>query len=200
MTNIAVFCSGQGTNLQAIIDAVEKGKLKARMAFVLSDNEYAYALTRARRRNIPAIFIDPRQFKTRHLYERAILKELEANKVGLVVLAGFMRVLSPSFVKRYKNRIMNIHPALLPSFPGSHAVRDALKHGVKLTGVTVHFVDEWVDTGPIIFQSEVKILPDDNEETLLERIHRKEHILYPQAIQLFIDGRLKVTGRVVTVK
>lgn len=198
--NIAVFCSGKGTNLQAVIDAIKQKRLKARISFVLSDNKSAYALVRAIKNNIPAVFIDPERFKSRKLYEDEIIKHLKNHNVGLIVLAGFMRVLSKYFVRQYKNRIMNIHPALLPSFPGRCAVRDALRYGVKVTGVTIHFVDERVDSGPVILQSAVKVLTNDTDETLLERIHKKEHILYPEAIQLFIDGRLDVKGREVIVR
>lgn len=200
MTNIAVFCSGKGTNLQAIIDAIKRKKLSANIAFVLSDKKDAFALMRAKRNNISAIFIDPCKFKSKKLYEAQILTQLKNHNVELIVLAGFMRVLSAGFVKEYKNRIMNIHPALLPSFPGKDAVKDAISYGVKLTGVTIHFVDEGVDSGPVILQSAVEVLQGDTEKTLLEHIHNEEHRLYPKAIQLFIDGRLAVKGGKVILR
>lgn len=198
--HIAVFCSGQGTNLQAIIDAVKQGDIKAELSLVVSDRSDAYALVRARENGIKTVFISPQEFDTRELFEDELLKNLEAEACELIVLAGFMRVLSPSFVKRYKNRILNIHPALLPSFKGAHGIKDALDYGVKITGPTVHFVDEEVDTGPIILQSAVAVRENDTEETLAERIHQQEHILYPQAIKLVVEGKLKIEGRKVTIQ
>jgi phosphoribosylglycinamide formyltransferase-1 len=192
---IAVFCSGQGSNLQAILDAARRGRLRAQVAVVVVDRLDARALVRARRAGVPARYLNPKQHATRAGFERALIRLLGQHRVQLVCLAGFMRILSPVFVRRYRARIVNIHPALLPAFPGAHAVRDALAWGAKVTGVTVHFVDEHVDHGPIILQEAVSIRPRDTEAALLARIHRVEHRLYPQAIGLILAGRTKVVGR-----
>lgn len=197
--NIAVFCSGKGTNLQAIIDAVRKGKIKANLSLVISDNKDAYALMRARKVGIETVVVERDKFPSREDFEKEIIKHLERKKIDLICLAGFMRMLSPSFVSRYKNRILNIHPALLPSFKGTHGVRDALNYGVKITGPTVHFVDEKMDHGPIILQSAVEVRDDDTEESLAERIHKEEHKIYPLAIKLFVEGKLKIKGRRVKI-
>jgi len=197
LITIAVLVSGNGTNLQAIIDSVNKGYIPARIAFVLSDEEKAFALERARKAGIETVTLNKRDYKTREDFDREIVKHLKANGVELVVLAGFMRLLSTYFVKEYRNRIINIHPALLPSFKGAHGVKDALEHGAKVTGVTVHFVDENLDNGPIILQKAVEIKADDTEETLLERVHKEEHSIYPEAIKLFAEGKIKIEGRKV---
>lgn len=197
---IAVFCSGQGTNLQALISAVRAKKLLARIVLVISDKPDAKALARAHRFGIEARFIDPKDFPSRADYEETLIAVLDDRRVALVCLAGFMRILSAVFVRHYQNRILNIHPALLPAFPGSHAVGDALAWGAKVTGVTVHFVDEHVDHGPIILQEAVRIMPKDTQATLLERLHRLEHRLYPEAIKQVLAGRVKVSGRVVASK
>ena len=195
--NIGVLCSGNGTNLQAIIDAVRRGRLRARVAVVISDRADARALLRARRAKIPAQLIDPRLFPNRAAYDRALIRALEAVHVRVVCLAGFMRLLSPAFVQRFSPRILNIHPALLPAFPGAHAIRDALAWGAKVTGVTVHLVDEDMDHGPVLLQEAVPIHPEESAERLLARVHRIEHRLYPRAIQLVLDGRVRVRGRTV---
>lgn len=197
--NIAVFCSGSGTNLQAIIDNVKSGYIPARIAFVLSDKSDAFALTRAKKAGIETIILNPKVFKTREDFDREVINNLKKKDVGLVVLAGFMRLLSSHFIKEYKNRIINIHPALLPSFKGTHGIRDALDYGVKVTGATVHFVDEHLDNGPIILQSCVEVKDSDTESTLLERVHKVEHKIYPEAVKLFAEGRLKVEGRRVRI-
>ncbi len=193
--NIAALCSGSGTNLQAIIDNVNSGYIKAKIALVLSDRRDAYALERAKKAGVEAICLDPKGFKSREDYDRELVKLLRARDIGLVVLAGFMRLMSHYFVTEYKGKIMNIHPALLPSFKGTHGIRDALEYGAKVTGPTVHFVDEKLDHGPIILQRSVEIKDDDSEETLLERVHKEEHKIYPEAIKLFAEGRLKIEGR-----
>lgn len=198
--NIAVFASGNGTNLQAIIDAVNSGYIKATIAIVVSDNKDAYALERAKKAKIETLFIDPRIFKSKEDYDNAIIKYLKDQNVELVCLAGYMRVLTPYFVREYKDRIMNIHPALLPSFKGTNGVKDALDYGVKITGPTVHFVTEKVDAGPIIIQSAVEIKDDDTEDSLRERIHKEEHKIYPKAIKDFVEGRLEIRGRRVIHK
>ena len=192
---IGVLVSGRGSNLQAILDASAAGRLSADVVVVLSDVADAYALERARRHNVPAIFEDPKRHGSREAFDKALIGHLEDHRVELVCLAGFMRVMTPAFVGHYRNRIMNIHPALLPAFPGLHVQGKALKHGVKWSGCTVHFVDEGVDTGPIIIQAVVPVLDGDTDETLSARILRYEHQIYPRAIQLYAEGRLKVEGR-----
>ena len=197
---IAVFCSGQGTNLQAILEAAQRGRLRARVALVIADRPDAFALQRARRRGIPAHYIDPKAFPSKAAYERELIRRCPAAKVRLVCLAGFMRILSPVFVRRFHNRILNIHPALLPAFPGAHAVRDALAWGAKVVGVTVHLVDTEVDHGPIVLQEAVAVRAGDTESTLLARVHRVEHRLYPQAIDQALAGRVRLRGRIVTIR
>jgi phosphoribosylglycinamide formyltransferase-1 len=199
LIKIAVLVSGNGTNLQAIIDSVNKGYIPAKLALVLSDEAKAFALERARKAGIETAALDKRDYKSREDFDREIARRLKAKGVGLVVLAGFMRLLSPYFVKEYRSRIINIHPALLPSFKGAHGVKDALDHGAKVTGVTVHFVDEHLDNGPIILQKAVEVREDDTEETLLERLHREEHKIYPEAIRLFAEGKIKIEGRKVRI-
>ncbi|HEX3036656.1 MAG TPA: phosphoribosylglycinamide formyltransferase [Thermodesulfobacteriota bacterium] len=196
-TRLAVFVSGSGTNLQAIIDA---GIPSVEIVVVVSNNPNAYAIERAKAHGIPVEVLDHKDYSSREDFDREMLRRLETYRVNLVALAGFMRILSPLFVRAYKNRIMNLHPALLPSFPGIHSARQALEYGVKFTGCTVHFVDEGVDTGPIILQSVVPIFDDDTEGTLLERIHTEEHRIYPEAIRLFAEGRLRIEGRRVFIE
>ncbi len=194
---IAVFASGGGTNLQAIIDAnIETIEI----ALVFSNRPDAYALERAKKHNIPVCVIDHKSFGEREDFDRAVIEAIEPYNVDLLVLAGYMRILSPVFVRAYKNKILNIHPALLPSFPGINSGRQALEYGVKYTGVTVHYVDEGVDTGPIILQEIVKIEDDDTEESLLEKIHSVEHRIYPEAIKLVSSGEVEIVGRRVIKK
>lgn len=197
---IGVLVSGRGSNLQAIIDASEKGEIPAKVVVVISDKKGAYALERARKHGIEALFMDPLAYPSREDHERAMGDELEKRGVGLICLAGYMRVLSSYFVRRFHGRIMNIHPALLPSFPGLHGQLQALEYGVKISGCTVHFVDEDVDHGPIIIQAAVPVLADDDEDTLSARILEYEHKIYPRAVQLFAQGRLKIQGRRVKVE
>jgi len=198
--NIAVLCSGSGTNLQAIIDKTKSGYIPAKIALVVSDNEYAFALKRAKKAFIETLVLDKKDFKTREDFDKEIIKNLKKKNIELVVLAGFMRLMSPYFIKEYRNRIMNIHPALLPSFKGTHGIKDALEYGVKVTGPTVHFVDEKLDNGPIILQKALEIRDGDTEESLLKRVHGEEHKIYPEAIKLFVEGKLKIEGRRVKVK
>jgi len=198
MMNIAVFVSGRGTNLQAIIDEVSRGLIKAKVALVVSDKGDAYALTRAKKAGIEAFVLSPGGFKTREDYDKKIVEELKKHNVGLIVLAGFMRLLSGYFVKQYENKIMNIHPALLPSFKGMHSIKDAFECNAKETGVTVHFVDEELDHGPIILQEVVNVDENDTLESLEEKIHEVEHKLYPEAIRLFVEGKLKIEGKKVS--
>jgi len=200
MINIGVLASGRGTNLQAIIEAIEGGKIEGRISIVISDNSDAYALKRAKQYNIDTRYINFKSYKNREDYDKEIIKALEEKKIDLVVLAGYMRILSPFFINAYKNKIMNIHPALLPSFPGLHAQRQAVEYGAKVSGCTVHFVDEGVDSGPIVLQKSVEVNDDDTEELLAERILKEEHQIYPKAIQLFSEGRLMIEGRRIFIK
>lgn len=200
MINIAVLVSGRGTNLQSIIDAIKVGKIEGKISIVISDNRDAFALKRAEQNNIETRYINFKIFKNREDYDKKIVEYLKEKDVDLVVLAGYMRILSPYFIKMYKNKIMNIHPALLPSFPGLHSQRQAIEYGVKISGCTVHFVDEGIDSGPIILQKAVEVKDDDTAESLAERILKEEHQIYPQAIQLFCQGRLIVKGRKVFIK
>ena len=197
---LAVFCSGHGTNLQALIHAARRGRLRARIALVVSDQPRAYALTRARRYGIPTVVVPRAESPTRAAFERTIRYTLAAHRIRYIALAGFMRILSPAFVRAYRGRILNIHPALLPAFPGAHAVRDTLRAGAKVTGVTVHVVDAGVDTGPIILQETLPIRRGETESALLQRIHRLEHRLYPQALHYLVTGRLRLRGRRVIMR
>ena len=200
MINIGVLASGRGTNLQAIIEAIEDGKIAAEIKVVMSDHPKACALKRAQQYLIDTRCIDFKEFKNREDYDKEIIKTLKEKKIDLVVLAGYMRILSPYFIRAYQNKIMNIHPALLPSFPGLHAQKQAIGNGVKISGCTVHFVDEGVDSGPIILQKAVEVSDDDTEESLTEKILKEEHQIYPQAIQLFSQGRLIIKGRKIFIK
>ena len=197
--SIGVLLSGGGTNLQAIIDAIEAGKLDAKIEVVLSNKADAYGLVRAQKHGIPSEILNHKDFSSREAYDAAVVALLRARGVDLVVLAGFMRLLSPVFVKAYSNRIMNIHPALLPAFPGLNVQQKAVEHGVRFSGCTVHFVNEECDEGPIIIQAVVPVFADDTGETLAARILEQEHRIYPRAIQLFAEGRLRVVGRKVMV-
>jgi phosphoribosylglycinamide formyltransferase-1 len=196
---IAVLISGSGTNLQSIIDAIAANRLNAKIELVLSNRADAFGLVRARNHNIPTEVLDHKSFPSREAYDQAVVDLLRSRGVHLVALAGFMRLLSRVFVKAFSNRIMNIHPALLPSFPGLHVQKKAIEHGVRFSGCTVHFVNEECDEGPIIIQAVVPVFPDDTEEQLAERILKQEHRIYPRAIQLYAEGRLHVVGRRVMV-
>ena len=196
---LGVLISGSGTNLQAIIDAIEEKRLDAVIKVVISSREDALGLARARQRHIPTAVLDHRKFPDREAYDRALAEILQSKGVELVILAGFMRLLSPLFVKTFSNRIMNIHPSLLPSFPGLHGQKQAADYGVRFAGCTVHFVNEECDQGPIIIQAVVPVFPDDTEESLSARILKQEHRIYPRAIQLYSEGRLSVLGRKVLV-
>jgi len=197
---IAVFCSGNGTNLQAIIDSIKKKRLKrVEIALVVSDNPSAYALMRAKKAGIKSIVVERDKFATKSEFEKEIIKHLEKENVELIVLAGFMRIIGPDLLTAYRNRILNIHPALLPSFKGAHGIKDAFDYGAKVTGVTVHFVDDKMDHGPIILQEPVAIKQGDNLESLEERIHKVEHKIYYKAIGLLASGKLKISGRKVEI-
>jgi phosphoribosylglycinamide formyltransferase-1 len=204
MTNtpiaIGVLVSGNGTNFQAIVDALEAGRItNGRIACLISNKADAYALERAQKHNIPALVLDHKGYPDRAAYDQALVALLKEHGVQLVVLAGFMRLLSPIMVEALPHAIMNIHPALLPVFPGLDAQQQALEYGVRYTGCTVHLVDTGTDTGPIILQAVVPILADDTAETLSERIHGEEHRIYPEAVRLFCAGRLRVEGRRVHI-
>ena len=199
LIKLGVLCSGRGTDLQSIIDAIADGQLKAEIAIVITDKPNVKALERAEKAGIKNVCVDRKIFCEQAEFESKMLDELEMAQVDLVILAGFMRILSPSFVHEYKDRILNIHPSLLPSFPGAHAHRDVLAYGVKVSGCTVHFVDEGTDSGPIILQAAVPVLENDNEETLAARVLEQEHIIYPKAIQLYVEGKLKIEGRKVLI-
>ncbi len=196
---LGVLCSGRGTDLQSIMDAINNGEVAADIAVVLTDKPDAFALERAASAGIKAVCVNRKQFDGRESFEQALVSELQAAGVTLVVLAGFMRILTPYFVRQYAGRIMNIHPALLPSFPGAHAHQDVLAYGVKISGCTVHFVDEGTDSGPIILQAAVPVLDGDTEEALGARVLEQEHIIYPRAIQLYCEGKLEIHGRHVRI-
>jgi phosphoribosylglycinamide formyltransferase-1 len=199
IVNLGVLVSGSGSNLQSIIDHIEKGSLPAKIVILVSNNPSAFALERAKKHGIPAAVIGQAGFANREDYDRKVVETLKAHGVELVVLAGFMRVLSPFFLRSFPMRVMNIHPALLPSFPGTHGQKQAFDYGVKFSGCSVHFADEGVDTGPIIIQAVVPVYDADTEETLSGRILREEHRIYPQAIRLYAEGKLRVEGRKVRV-
>lgn len=200
MTNIAVLASGRGSNLQAIIDNIEKGYLKARITVVISDVGDAYALERAKKHGIEAVFINPENFATKESYEKEMLRVLKAHNAELVLLAGYMRIVGKTLLAAYKNRMLNIHPALLPAFPGLHAQKQAFDHGVKVAGCTVHFVDDKLDGGPIILQRCVEVKENDTAESLADRILEQEHKIYPEAVKLFAENRLRMEGRKVRIK
>ncbi len=197
--NVGVLASGSGTNLQAIIDAAKAGEIPAEVVVVISNNKDAFALERASKHKIPGYFVDLKAFPSREDYDRHLIMLLKQHKVDLVILAGYMFLVGAEFVQTYLNRVMNIHPALLPSFPGTKGVADALDYGAKVSGVTVHFVDRGLDTGPIILQEAVPVKDDDTEESLHQRIHQVEYKLYPLAIKLFAEGKLRVEGRRVKI-
>lgn len=196
---LGVLVSGSGTNLQALIDRIDSGEISAEIACVISNKADAYALTRAARHGIPVVIHETTKFSDRRTYDAATVEILRSHKVDLVILAGFMRILTEIMVSAFPNAIMNIHPALLPSFPGLHAQQQALDYGVHFSGCTVHFVDCGTDTGPIILQSVVPVEPDDTEETLSARIQKAEHQTFAAAIKLFVEGKIQVKGRKVCI-
>jgi phosphoribosylglycinamide formyltransferase-1 len=198
---IGVLVSGRGSNLQAVIDNIDRGELPAEVAVVISDQPDAFALERARTRDIPAVHVSAKGYRgRREEYDGLLVAELRKHSVDLVILAGFMRIITKTLVDAFPHRIMNIHPALLPSFPGLHVQKAAIEHGVKFSGCTVHFVDEGMDTGPIIIQAVVPVLDGDTEDALAGRILKQEHRIFSRAIRLFAEGRLTVVGRRVLVE
>ncbi len=197
--NIAVLVSGRGSNLQAMIDSIENGYLKARISVVIGDIEDAYALLRATKHGIEAVFVDPQKYSSKELYEKQVLAVLRKHNAELILLAGYMKILGKTLLSAYKDRILNIHPALLPAFPGLHAQKQAFEYGVKAAGCTVHFVDETLDGGAIIMQRCVEVKEDDTYETLADRILEQEHKIYPEAVKLLVENRLRIEGRKVKV-
>lgn len=198
---LGILCSGRGSNMQSIMAAIESGQIKAEIGIVLTDKPEARALQVASEAGIKSVCVNRKACSTQQDFEEKLVAELKAANVTLVVLAGFMRILSPYFVEAYRHRILNIHPSILPSFGGAHAHRDVLAYGTKVSGCTIHFVDEGMDHGPIILQDTVPVLDDDTEDTLAARVLTKEHILYPKAIELFVDGRLElIDDRHVRIK
>ena len=200
-TNIAIFASGRGSNFLAIAKAIKSGKLrKANLAFLLCDNPDAPVINKAKKLKIKVVLIKPEAHTVKEDFENKVIRYLRENKIELIVLAGFMRILSRKFVSAYRNKIINIHPSLLPAFKGKEGIKDAYEYGVKVTGVTVHFVDEKMDHGPIIMQREVRIEGRDTLPSLENKIHKIEHQLYPKAIELLIDNKLRLKGRRILVK
>ena len=189
---LGILCSGRGSNMQSIMVAIKSGQIKAEIGIVLTDKPEARALQVASEAGIKSVCVNRKACASQQEFEEKLVAELQAANVTLVVLAGFMRILSPYFVDAYRHQILNIHPSLLPSFGGAHAHRDVLAYGTKVSGCTIHFVDEGMDHGPIILQDTVPVLDGDTEETLAARVLEKEHILYPKAIELFVDGRLEL--------
>jgi phosphoribosylglycinamide formyltransferase-1 len=199
MMNIAVFASGRGTNFSAIAGTIKSGRLKVNLALLISDQPQAGVLTRAKRAGVNSVVIERKHFAAKKEFEEAIAGHLRKNRIDLIVLAGFMRVLSPEFTRRFYGKIINIHPSLLPAFKGTEGIKDAFDYGVKVTGVTVHFVDELMDHGPIILQGAVKIEENDTPCSLEAKVHRLEHRLYPEAIRLLAQKKVKINGRTVRI-
>ena len=197
---LGVLASGSGSNLQSILDACAAGRLSAEVAVVISNVSGAKALDRARAAGVPSALLPHGGFASREAYDAAVIETLRRHDVEVVCLAGFMRLITPALLGEFQNKILNIHPALLPSFPGLHAVRQALAAGVRVSGCTVHLVDQGTDTGPILVQAAVPVLDGDTEETLAARILAQEHRCYPRAIQLLAEGRVSVEGRKVRIR
>ncbi|MEQ8160414.1 MAG: phosphoribosylglycinamide formyltransferase [Smithellaceae bacterium] len=197
---LGVLISGSGSNLQSIIDNIEKGALQATIKIVVCNKPDAMGITRAQKHGLPVAILKHKDFKTREDFDAELIRILKKSEVDLVALAGFMRILTPSFLKAFPQKVINIHPALLPSFPGTSGQKDAFEYGVKFSGCTVHFVDEGVDSGPIIIQSVVPVFQSDTKETLAARILKEEHRIYPRAIQFFAEGKIEIAGRRVRIK
>ncbi|MBN1142383.1 MAG: phosphoribosylglycinamide formyltransferase [Deltaproteobacteria bacterium] len=200
MIRIGVLASGSGTNLQAIFDGCRQNRIDGQVVLTITNNPLAGAIARSQRAGIPCRYIDHRLLPSREAFDAQVAEALGEAAVDLVALAGFMRIVTPVLIQAFQGRIMNVHPALLPSFPGLQAPRQALRFGVRFTGCTVHFVTEEVDGGPIILQAVVPVAEDDSEETLQRRIQEQEHIIYPKAIQLFAQQRLVIEGRRVLIR
>jgi phosphoribosylglycinamide formyltransferase-1 len=200
MLKIGVLASGRGSNFQSIIDEIESDRLNAEIVLLITDNPSAFAIERAKKHRIDYLVVLPKEYRSRDNLFSKISDELKKKNVDLVVLAGFMRIVGKPLINAFPNKIMNIHPALLPSFPGLHGQKQAIDYGVKISGCTVHFVDEGMDTGPVIIQAAVPVSQNDTEETLSEKILRLEHKIYPEAIRLFSEGKIEVDGRKVRIK
>ncbi|NLI62726.1 MAG: phosphoribosylglycinamide formyltransferase [Methanosarcinaceae archaeon] len=197
---ISILVSGRGTNFQSIADAIKSKKIEgAKIVCLISNKKDAGALLKAKNENIPGIFVNPDDYNSREEFDFEIMKILESYETDLVVLAGYLRIISDPLIEKYKNRIINIHPSLLPSFKGLNAQRQAIEYGSKISGCTVHFVEPSLDSGPIIIQRTVPVFSDDDENTLAERILTEEHIAYPEAVRLFVEGKLKIDGRKVII-
>lgn len=199
MINLGVLASGRGSNFQAIIDEINEGKLKASIKLLITDRPDAFAIERAKKNDIKYLYMNPKDFSSKDSYFEAIADELLNHQVELVILAGFMRIVAKPLIDAYPMKIMNIHPAILPSFTGLHGQRKAIQYSVKISGCSVHFVDEGMDTGPVIIQAAVCAHDDDTEESLSKRILKLEHKIYPEAIRLFEQGRIRVQGRTVII-
>ncbi|WP_276356620.1 phosphoribosylglycinamide formyltransferase [Cohnella caldifontis] len=197
---LAVFASGSGSNFQAVAEAIRDQGIPARIELVVCDKPSAYVLERAKAFGVDTYTFDPKAYPSREAYENDILAELRKRGVEWIVLAGYMRLITPVLVEPYYGRMINLHPALLPAFPGIHSVRQALEYGVKITGATVHFVDGGMDTGPIIAQQAVEVCQDDTEETLAARVHAAEHELLPRVVRWIAEGRVTLTGRQVSIR
>jgi phosphoribosylglycinamide formyltransferase 1 len=196
---VSFLASGRGSNFTVVVEAIRNKKIKAAPGILISDREDARALDIAREFGMESYFVNPKSFESREMHEKEMVRLLKKSSTGLVVAAGYMRLLTGYFVREFKNRIINIHPAILPSFPGVHSQKQALDYGVKLTGCTAHFIDEGTDTGPIIMQTAVRVMDDDTEESLSARILKEEHRILPESVMLFCEGRLKVKGRRVII-
>lgn len=196
---VAVLLSGRGSNFRALLAAVREGRIDADISLVLSNKADAAGLASAREAGLETLFLDPKLFPTKEDYDSEVVRELEARDIDLVCLAGYMKILTPVFCRAFKNRILNIHPALLPAFPGLHVQQKAIDWGVRYSGCTVHFVAEEVDMGPIVLQAVVPVLQDDTEETLAARILLEEHRIYPESVRLFFQGRIEIRGRRVFI-
>ncbi|SFM02146.1 phosphoribosylglycinamide formyltransferase [Halanaerobium salsuginis] len=199
MFKIAIFASGRGSNFAAIVNQIKSGQIKAQISLLISDKEDAPVLNRPEAEGIESLFIDPASFNNQTAYENYLIKLLQKAEIDLIVLAGYMRILSPVFVSQFKNKIINIHPALLPAFKGLHAQQQAVDYGVKYSGCTVHFVDQGMDTGPIILQAVVEVKADDSAADLAARILVEEHRIYPAAVKFLTENRIKITGRKVKI-
>jgi phosphoribosylglycinamide formyltransferase 1 len=197
---LAILVSGRGSNLQSIIDSIEKEELNANISIVISNNKDAMALTRAEKHNIKTIFIDPAGYLNKREYDKALIEKLKEFSIDLICLAGYMRILGEEVIQTFKEKIINIHPSLLPAFPGLNAQKQAINYGAKFSGCTVHFVDSGIDSGPIILQTAIPIYDNDDEKSLSERILEQEHHLYPKAIKMIKENQIKINGRTVTHK
>jgi phosphoribosylglycinamide formyltransferase-1 len=197
---IAIFISGSGTNMVNLVTQIQKGKIRADVALVFSDRQEAPGVIKAKTLGVRTIAFGPKQFKDKTAYEREILNVLKVLKVKYVILAGYMRLIGPTLLKAYKNRMLNIHPALLPEFPGAHAIRDAHQARAKKTGATVHFVTAHVDGGPVVIQKSLQVLPGESLSKLEARIHKIEYEIYPKAVKNLVEGRLQIRGKKVIVK